>query len=376
MNWEPIATFGLAGGLLGMLVAAAVFTTRPDRRQNRALAGFLGLAGLAVLARAGLMPLLQSPAAVFAGACVYYVSYLGAHLFHLLFLSTLDTPWVRLLRRVWVRRALVGVFAGLAAIVVLVPEVLWQGVAAVPRYLQWVPVPVAWHNAYNLVFAALWAYGLLAVVSAARLADREARPAQAVRTGLVVHNGGLVLYLLWDLFGNAGLSAQGLLVKALVPPAFLTAWLAGWAGYGIVRAQVFDADLRLKRGMAATISAAMILGAVLGGHALLGQAFSVGGLMAFALPLVPVAFAAPWLVASGRWAADRLMPDVMDTPEYRLARKKEIYVLALEAATRDGQVRERDRSRLVRLQRRLSLPRAEAHRLEKMAREGVAVRGA
>lgn len=66
--------------------------------------------------------------------------------------------------------------------------------------------------------------------------------------------------------------------------------------------------------------------------------------------------------------ADRAMPRVQDTPEYRASRGRAIYQATLESALRDGIVTDKERDMLATLQEELGVTPTDARAMEREAR--------
>ncbi|MDX1481301.1 MAG: hypothetical protein R3315_06485 [Woeseiaceae bacterium] len=143
--------------------------------------------------------------------------------------------------------------------------------------------------------------------------------------------------------------------------------------YGVLRVQLFDVDLRIKRTLKrSTIAAAFVatffvvselattilsnqLGAVLG-------VIVAGGLVFF---LDPIQRAAERLASSA-------MPNTHDTPEYETYRKLQVYESAVQAALEDGHISERQRRVLDSMLQSMGIDAKVAEQLENDARAALA----
>lgn len=191
----------------------------------------------------------------------------------------------------------------------------------------------------TLLHAAALLYALAVSVSAWRRAERgtPARErAAAWALALGVRDGGVGLGLAMLLLGEPALGASfgGAVSDA---GSFLVAF-AGLAhlpllAYGILRTQLFDLDLRLKRGVRRGTLAAIVLGAILADAllfgALLGSAFgyAAGALAAGAL----VALAIVPLSRFSERVADLLLPRA-ESPERLAERRDAVQRAAIEDA--------------------------------------------
>jgi hypothetical protein len=134
---------------------------------------------------------------------------------------------------------------------------------------------------------------------------------------------------------------------------------------GMLRYQLFDFDVKVKKGLQRGTVAAIILGAAIIAAQVAQNFFAnalgwlaggaVAGLLFFAIK--PIERFAERL-------SDHAMPRTTGTPEYFAARKHEIYRAALEDSLADGAVTAKERAVLVRLAANLELDGNDAMRIE------------
>lgn len=173
--------------------------------------------------------------------------------------------------------------------------------------------------------------------------------------------------------------AIGILVIAFVEldgpfdPVFLSV-VSGLAlvpafglGYGVLRYQILDLDLKLKKGIKGSTLAgvfiavffivsegAQVLLAGFAGSELLGV-LAAGALVFVLSPLQRLA----------QRVSDTAMPGVEDTLAHRQERKTEVYRATLEEVLADGQMTAKDRRVLLSLQESLGLDGNDASHLER-----------
>lgn len=363
LHWTPWALPGLAVFVAGLALARFVYRSRPDRAQNRRLAAQLTLEAIVV----GLM---GGCAWLFTDARLVVALSLTANLLvwpklwtYYSFLATLDTPLARPLQS---RRGLNSLLIAtlLAALTVLWrPE--WYGNVAI----YW-PAVDAMHappgNAFMPIFwlwALMWLVGLSFSISALRSARTPLRREQA-RAYLIA-------------FGTRDISFVALtLVFSLVPPTyayfhlvfmlFPIIWLVYYplVTYGILKHQLFDIELRVKRGVQRSVVAASIAAAFFAGSYALEQFISVNNFVLglFTAALVTAAFQPLQRVAER--FANRLMPGVVSSEDYLTERKHEVYRNAVEGAMQDGTITHRERAILSNLQQSLGVQAIDAARIE------------
>jgi len=148
--------------------------------------------------------------------------------------------------------------------------------------------------------------------------------------------------------------------------------------YGILRAQMFDIDLRIRWTIKQSTLAAAVIAIVYvlseGASQLLSNELgNVAGLFAAA---VVVFFLAP-LQRFAERVAKAAMPNTHDTPEYATFRKLQVYEAAVVDALPGG-VSEKERALLRRLQDSLGISATDAAAIERdlQAQEGRGVAGA
>jgi hypothetical protein len=142
--------------------------------------------------------------------------------------------------------------------------------------------------------------------------------------------------------------------------------------YGILRAQLFDIDLKIAAGIRRSTLAAVVLFAFFAtteiAERLVSDEFGyiIGALAAAALIFLhkPVE-----RFASGLSSA--ILPGVEPSPAYLTFRKLEVYREALEAALEDHRLSKDDRAILKRLQVTLGIDSADAARLEQDTQEAL-----
>ena len=138
--------------------------------------------------------------------------------------------------------------------------------------------------------------------------------------------------------------------------------------YGVLRVQLFDIDLRVKRTLkrgtvAAAFVATFFVVSELAGNYLSSQ---LGGLLGILGTGLLVFFLDPIQRAAERFS-DRAMPNTVDTPEYAIFRKLQVYDSALRAALEDGVISQRQRRVLDSMVESMGIDREDAARMERDA---------
>lgn len=135
--------------------------------------------------------------------------------------------------------------------------------------------------------------------------------------------------------------------------------------YGILKAQLFDIDLKIKmgisRGTVVTVGLIVVLGAAKVAEFYLSRTygFVAAGIAAGAMLVVT-----PRLNKMGDKVANAAMPQVQPTPAYVQFKKLEVYRAAVEAAQETGGIDARQRVTLDRLREKLQIDVADTRAIE------------
>jgi len=359
-------------------MAVFVYTTRPDRVQNRRLAMLLVTEGLITFGGPAGAAFAASDA---SGRVFYTVHMLGLFFvvpLILRFLATIDTPLVRPLRT-RTGATLPWVLAGLVLLLFMIrPTLFIQGLREPSwggRMLDAGPlVPLA----YGLPGLAL-IYSLIVALSS----YRRSAPGTPARTragwyalafgtndGITIAFSNIVPLIYTATHGTDMRAIEFMFVWSFSIAEVLFVLLMA---YGILRTQLFDIDLRLAAGLRRGTIAAIVLFVFFVSAELAERFVSeefgyvIGALAAGVLLLVhkPVERFAEGFSRT-------VLPGVEASPEYVAFRKLQVYVEAVEAAYEDGQISKEDRAILRRLQATLGVAARDAERLEDDARKSVA----
>ncbi|HET6404126.1 MAG TPA: serine/threonine-protein kinase [Candidatus Thermoplasmatota archaeon] len=355
LAWNWYAAPATLGAAVSLLFAVIVLAARPRSPQNRALAGFLVAEALSIFGLNGGAYLMGSAAS--AGALhLFGALWLGAKpYFYVRFLSTLDTPLARPLRSPLVRHGLLGVWLLQMGAVVLAPQLFLAGVVPHPD-VRWSTTIGPIMPYIGLSLPLIYIAGIGVVYSAWRRAVSGISRTRA-KILLVAFASRDAYFLAWGISLNALPLDHPLWHEMFVSGGLLPLTFVPLAGYGVLRAQLFDIDLRLKttlsRGAVAGVFVfAYVLVSQLAGALLtpkVGVAVGVASTTVLLLAVLP-------LHRAVERAADRLLPGVRPEPSYVSARKLEVYRAALEELVGpDGRIGAREAAQLERLRGSLGL---------------------
>jgi len=168
------------------------------------------------------------------------------------------------------------------------------------------------------------------------------------------------------------LSPDGL-VNQIMPVAYAMAVIlyVPLVAYGMLRTQLFDIDLRIKRTLkrstvAAAFVAAYFLVSEVAANYLSSQLGTVLGLTCTAALIF---FLEPIQRAAQKFS-DAAMPNTRATPEYETYRKLQVYEAALQTALENGDISSRERQVLNTLIRTMGIDAQAAQALEQDALAG------
>jgi hypothetical protein len=368
--WNNWGLFGLVPLVVCATMAAFVLVTRPGRTQNRRLSLLLLLEGVTTFG--------APPGAALAGSratadVLFHIHFVGLFLLVpiiLRFLATIDTPFTRPLVT---RAGGVGPWLLAVAGTVLVfarPGLFFRGLRE-PWWGGWMFDPGVLATVAYALPAVVLTYSLVVAISAYRRAapgtpTRERARRYAIAFGF---NDGLTILVTTVvpfIYGASGHSD-------LRPIEFMFVWaipiietvFVGLMAYGILRAQLFDIDLRiaagLRRGAIGVIVLFVFLTAAELADRFVSEEFGyvIGAFVAAALLVAhkPIEELAAVLTRA-------VLPGVEPSQAYLTFRKLEVYMEAVEAAYEDGDLSAGDRVILNRLQAKLGVAPADAARLE------------
>ena len=178
---------------------------------------------------------------------------------------------------------------------------------------------------------------------------------------------GIAAWLMWtqpEATGISDMAMMAMLGKLVYALGTLLA--VPLIAYGILRAHLFDIDLRVRwtikqSTLAASVVAIMFVLSEGAERLLSSELGNVGGLMVAA---VLVVFVFTPLQRFAERVATVAMPNTQNTPEYASFRKMQVYEEAVSEAHYEGGISEKERSLLVRLRDSLGISASEADAIE------------
>lgn len=369
LQWSTHGAIAVAAAVAAIGMARVVYSTRPDRLQNRWLAGATIIGGLSVGLYFGAPLFATDPQvagmSVRAGVSLMILLPPG----YLLFLRTIPSPLTRGLRspRACLLIGAYGLFA--EALWLLAPERFLDGLAYYPRLGGWHLDLTAPHAGFRIgvlgPIALVQIYGFLVAISAYRHAATLAARRQARAFALAFGARDLLGVIFIGYFGARSLRLGGIeeIVFILGIPVMDLLFYFGLA-YGILETQLFDIDLRLKLAferslVAAPFAASFFVATEALERSLPFESFwlAVGSAGTIVIVLRPIRLFASRI-------ADRVLPGVDGSPEYLSERREEVFRHAVEAILEDDRVSEAERRVLDRLGHDLALGRERVAQIE------------
>lgn len=374
INFLPAGLVGLLAALFAWGAAFFIFTQVPDRRIARRFALLLTLEGLTIFAS-------------WAGPVIWLTDLHQAHLASLLhlindslliaiYLPTIavvvNSPMVKRFGTLpWATLPLFVGLCGAIAIVVL-PELFMPIGNTTPGPDGWITYFNSGGSLWPIIFLLLtisYTYGFIATVQAWYSAE----------TAVSKRKNGILAIA----FGTRDLVWGGMFLSGVVQAALgipidpLASVISVHIGaialiiyvvltaYGIASAQLFDVDLKVKRGLQrGTVAAAYVATFFFVSESvatiLTDQIGTLIGLVATGILL----FALNPIFNMAVLLSDRAMPDVIDSDVYKTFKKLQIYGEAFTEAGSHGEITSVGRAALNQLRVRLDLSEEDALALE------------
>jgi len=357
---------GIPAAIVAWGFALYVLVVAPPTRGARFLIAMLLVDGIAVITSYNNMvylnPILESIGLPRVPGGIHQVSDWAVLAVYLPFVGmTLGSPLVKPLKHPIVSRATLFGGLGIAILIFLLPEDI-RSKFNVPFYIV-ICIGLTWGFA-----AALHTW-----FTASSPAERERARAFALAFGM--RDAIWTLTFAYFTAAYYGLIGQEMVelpdaynaYPVLLPLSYELAVIiyVPLVAYGVLRVQLFDVDLRIKRTLKrGTVAAAFVatffvvsefannylssrFGAILG---ILGT----GVLMFFLEPIQRAA----------ERVSNAAMPNTVDTPEYEAFRKLQVYDSALRAALEDGHISARQRRVLDSMVKSMGIDQKIAQRME------------
>lgn len=370
-TWSPAGAYGLAVGLLLFVIAAVLYRAARHRLQVKLLIFVLVIEGCSYSFSSGLMYLTASATATYTLQVIGMVFFWAMPPTYLLFVGTLPSPLARPLRSRSGRAVLAALIVGMPTMFLLDQEEMILRV--VPgTYSPW---DVEFSNRILLGLPAILLvaslYGLVVGIDAFRRAPRGSEHRRQMRY-LIAAFGvrDLAQMVTWSLIVATIVDIHipwetlMLYLLLLLPVTVELVW-ALLLSYAVLRAHLFDVDLKLKLALKGTTVTSFFVGSFLIVSQLVQNITSqflgyLGGAVAAGLLL--------FVLHPLQRAADRMtnaaMPRVNDSPDYIQARKESVFCAALEGGLQDGVITDKERAMLTGLQLELGISNADARALE------------
>jgi hypothetical protein len=370
IEWNAWALTGLVAGVLAWLLAVLIYRSAPSRSLGGRAAALLFLEGAAVLTSGtGLLLLLTSPTWYRAAALAHFgVDWILLAVYLPFLAHVLNVAPLRVFRTRWMEAGLGIVGVAGAVWVFLSPERFLGPVVPSPdpRYYNLIAAPEPAWSYLAVALGMVFLCGFAASVYAWRHGQTALARRRAGAFALAIGARSLVwgaIYLL-SAFAAARMTPGSLFVMLQIYGLTLVLYVA-LLSYGILSAQLFDIDLKVKWTIRQSTVAAAFLAVFFlvseGAKTILSaQLGTVVGLVGAA---VLVFFLAPLQRLADR-VANVAVPETENSPEYEAFRKLQIYHTALEGAYSDGRVTRKDRVILDGLRRTLGIGDADAQRVE------------
>ncbi|MDX1611853.1 MAG: hypothetical protein R3185_05750, partial [Candidatus Thermoplasmatota archaeon] len=354
LSWTPwsIPLLLLAAG--EMFLAGVIYRARPDRFQNQVLALLLFAEGI-TYGSVGLRIAMTHPGDAYAAFITAQVGWLVVFFAYLAFLGTLDTPFSRPLGTTQAHWTYLALFAAGSTFFVLRPETIASRVG--PGGLgNWFGMLTDTGNVWWVLTAGPPIYGLFVGISLLRRSTPGTpvrSQARAYLAAFATRDAGYLVAYALGFFAVGSLTSELTWIISMLVSAGFAILLA----YGILRTQLLEIELTVKRSVKQGTVVAMLAGASiltsLGARSFMSaEAAQTTGIVLTGLML----FALVPLQRLGGRVADAAMPGVRDDEAYLDQRRLEVYRASLEDALESGGgLGKSEEDRLARLRARLGL---------------------
>ena len=364
LTWTPWVVAGVLALIAAWGAAIVLLRTAPDRSLNRRLAFVLFLEG--VWLGGGVFFVVEDQAIFLAIAAVAVGAMAALPFQYLSFLGvSLTTPLVAPFRSrpAFALLALASAATGLW--VILFPST-FIGELYSPDWATWNFQFRPAGARVALVHGIASLFGLVAAFAA----FLKAKPGTDARSRA---KWFMLAFGVRDLFSAVTWISYPLLrpipfwgdFVANQGPPIINIIYVGLMSYGVLRAQLFDIDLKLKFALRQGTVGAVFAGAFFTGSELLERIVPVEGTILGLIVAGGIVLALRPVQRFGEVVASRVMRGVEDTPSYLESRKHEVYRATLEGTLEDGAITDRERAVLDRLREQLGISREEAELVER-----------
>lgn len=365
VGWSPFAAAGIAVGMVAWLLAFLVYRTDPSRRLNQLLALLLVVEG-ANIASGNAFGLSARGADAYAWTFVHAWMDGAVIVAYLLFIGrALDTPLVRPFRSRAGQWILGTLFVGFSVFLLANPTLF---------IVRPLPFPLTWYSPWTvqpgtiwpllwLLMAATSLFGLVSAIHAWRRARVGPGRRQALTYVVAFGTRDVGWFGVFLSFGVLGMENPWTFIAMIETHKVASLAYLLLLTYGFLKTQLFDIDLRIKRGISRSTVAGAFAVAFFVASEGIEQVLAVDGTVFGMAAAGLVALALSPLRRGAQGLADRLMPGVEDSQAYRIARKHEVYQASVASAMEDGWITEKEDAVLETLRTELGIEQETAQRL-------------
>jgi hypothetical protein len=353
LEWQRMLALAVAIGIAA--VGAGVVAFRPQARVNRRLGAMLGAQAMGLGAGWSLGMMATDPVVATFWITLGWIGFAAFVPFYLLFLATLKTPLVRPLTTRWGTGVLWALAVAVPALVLAQRDWFFYDLIPRPGHATFVQAAGTVGMLFPVVYVLPPAiYGLLAAIHQWWTADegslsRQQALAYALAFGWRDASWFVLLAVLPALVGANPIDSD--LISTLIYGGSELGFML-LIVYGVLSTQLFDIDVKARFVITQSTFAAFAGGLFF----LIGEAterlVSFDGLPALLWAAIIALAFRPLQRLSRRFAA-RTLP--IATPEEEVARRRELYDVAVASFAADGEITARDAAVLERMRERLRL---------------------
>jgi hypothetical protein len=366
MEWDVDGheVLSLAAALIMAALAVVLLRASHERAQNRWFVALLAVE-IALAVASPAIFVTEDPGVTAAAATAFMAALSVQVPVYLAFLSTLGTPVSRVLRGRALRIAPWALPAA-ALLALAIDRGLLVGRPDPHAQDVWATVGGPLLPVYHASYLLAAATGLVTALIVWRSSPRGTamrRQGAAFALAFSLHDIAMIVAIVLGIHGGTT-GQSGLLTTAFYVIPISKLVLVSLVTYGIVRTQLFDIDLKIKWTVGRGAALALLAGIFFVTTETIEFFLPGDGLVANLAGAAAVTALSRVAWRLGARLANKILPAIVETEEFRQARRVEVYRASLAPVAADGVVTERERRILEAMRDKLGISTDDADRIE------------